>query len=163
MALIPLLTFTILTLIPFAAPSPSIHDLLRSHGLPGGLFPKSVESFIFNNQTGLLEAQLYSPCYAKYDGMAFFDQMVRGNLSHGELRGVVGLSQEELFVWLPVKEIKVSDPASGVIYFDIGLARKQMSLSLFEEPPDCRPKGAALLGFGEGLQGRKERASQYTR
>lgn len=84
--------------------------------------------------------------------MAFFDQMVRGNLSHGELRGVVGLSQEELFVWLPVKEITVSDPASGVIYFDIGLARKQMSLSLFEDPPDCRPKGAVLLGFGEGIR-----------
>ncbi|KAJ0983439.1 hypothetical protein J5N97_011694 [Dioscorea zingiberensis] len=163
MALIALFGLLILKLIPFAAPSDSIHDLLRSHGLPGGLFPKSVESFVFDGDTGLLEARLYGPCYAKYDGMAFFEQVVRGNLSHGELRAVVGLSQEELFLWLPVKEIKVSDPASGVILFDIGLAHKQMSLSLFEEPPDCRPEGAALLGFREGFQGIKERAFQGQR
>ncbi|KAJ0966060.1 hypothetical protein J5N97_027198 [Dioscorea zingiberensis] len=142
----------ILPTIPFSSSSfGSIHDLLRSHGLPGGILPKSVDSFVLDHATGLLEATLVSPCYAKYDGMAYFDRVVRGNLSYGELRGVVGLAQEELFLWLPVKEIRVSDPASGVILFDIGLAHKQLSMSLFEEPPDCRPEASLALWGGEGL------------
>ncbi|KAM0943899.1 hypothetical protein DsansV1_C13g0126991 [Dioscorea sansibarensis] len=144
-----------------ASSSDSIHDLLRSHGLPGGLLPKSVDSFVLDPATGLLEATLDSPCYAKYDGLVYFDRVVRGNLSYGELRGVVGLSQEELFLWLPVKEIRVSDPGSGVILFDIGMAHKQLSMSLFEEPPDCRPEGTLILGGGEGVMSGKHKAAQY--
>ncbi|XP_072952515.1 uncharacterized protein [Typha angustifolia] len=136
----------------------SIHDLLRAHGLPGGLLPKAVESFALDQDTGLLDVRLDRPCYAKYDGdLALFDQVVRGNLSFGELRGVEGLSQEELFVWLPVKGILVADPSSGVILFDIGLAHKRLSRSVFEEPPDCQPEGEkAVLFPGEGLLGREE-------
>ncbi|XP_072986119.1 uncharacterized protein [Typha latifolia] len=133
----------------------SIHDILRHHGLPGGLLPKTVESFSLDPATGLLDVKITSPCYAKYDdGLAFFDQVVRGNLSFGALRGVEGLAQEELFVWLPVKGILVSDPSSGVILFDIGLAHKRLSRSLFEDPPDCRPEGESIRMLG-GLLGRK--------
>ncbi|KAJ6831778.1 uncharacterized protein M6B38_347170 [Iris pallida] len=115
----------------------NIHELLRSHGLPAGLLPTTVSSFSFDPSSGLLEAELERPCYARYDGMAYFEKAVRGNLTYGELRGVVGLKQEELFVWLPVKGISVSVPPSGVIMFDIGLARKHLPASLFEVPPDC--------------------------
>ena len=66
---------------------------------------------------------------------------MRANLSYGSLIGVQGLSQEELFLWLPVKDIIVDDPRSGLILFDIGVAHKQFSLSLFEDPPDCKPSG----------------------
>lgn len=119
--------------------SSTIHDLLRQNGLPGGLLPKSVRSFELDVETGILKVNLDGPCYAKYDNLAYFDQVVTANLSYGELNGVVGLSQEELFLWLPVKGILVSDPSSGVILFDIGVAHKQLSLSLFQDPPDCRP------------------------
>ncbi|PKA53545.1 hypothetical protein AXF42_Ash009041 [Apostasia shenzhenica] len=120
-----------------AAAGESIHDLLRNHGLPAGLLPKSVTSFHLDRESGLMEVHLDRPCYAKYDGFVFFNQTVRGNLSYGGLRDLIGLSQEELFLWLPVKEILVSDPSSGIILFDIGVAHKQLSLSLFESPPDC--------------------------
>jgi hypothetical protein len=66
---------------------------------------------------------------------------VRANLTYRSLSGVVGLSQEELFLWLPVKDIIVDDPGSGLILFDIGVAHKQLSLSLFEDPPNCKPQG----------------------
>ncbi|KAK8930557.1 hypothetical protein KSP39_PZI016902 [Platanthera zijinensis] len=120
-----------------AADDGSIHDLLRTYGLPPGLLPSAVKSYNLDRGTGFLEVHLDGPCLAKYDGFVFFNQTVRGNLSHGSLRGLVGFSQEELFIWLPVKEILVADPSSGVIYFDIGVAHKQLSLSLFENPPDC--------------------------
>lgn len=128
-----------------AAAADTIHELLRTHGLPGGLLPRGVESYSLDEANGLLEARLSAPCYAKYDDgdLAFFDTVVRGNLSFGALRGVEGLSQEELFVWLPVKGIVVADPGSGVILFDIGYAHKRLSRSLFEEPPDCKPSASA--------------------
>ncbi|XP_076937663.1 uncharacterized protein LOC143605445 [Bidens hawaiensis] len=117
--------------------SSSIHDLLKSKGLPVGLFPKEVESFTLYN-TGLLEVFLRGPCLTKFDTMAFYESTIRANLTYGSLTGVEGLSQEELFLWLPVKDIIVNDPKSGLILFDIGLAHKQLSLSLFEDPPDCK-------------------------
>lgn len=78
---------------------------------------------------------------AKFETRVYFESVVRANLSYGGLIGVEGLSQEELFLWLPVKDIIVYDPLSGLILFDIGVAYKQMSLSLFEEPPTCDPQG----------------------
>ncbi|KAI3768911.1 hypothetical protein L6452_00007 [Arctium lappa] len=122
----------------------SIHDLLKSKGLPGGLFPKEVESFTLYD-TGLLEVFLRGPCLTKFDTMAFYESTVRANLTYGSLTGVEGLTQEELFLWLPVKDIIVDDPKSGLILFDIGLAHKQLSLSLFEDPPDCKSEGVLNL------------------
>ncbi|CAL5086290.1 unnamed protein product [Urochloa decumbens] len=123
----------------------TIHQLLKDHGLPGGLLPRGVDSYTLDESSGLLEARLSAPCYAKYDNgdLAFFDNVVRGNLSKGALRGVEGLSQEELFVWLPVKGILVAGEQPGVIVFDIGYAHKSLSRSLFEDPPDCKPSAAA--------------------
>ncbi|KAI0497831.1 hypothetical protein KFK09_021069 [Dendrobium nobile] len=139
----------------------SIHDLLREHGLPAGLLPKAVESYTLDRTTGLLEVKLDRPCYAKYDGLAYFEQIVRGNLSYGALGSVSGLKQEELFLWLPVRGILLTNPSSGVILFDIGVAHKQLSLSLFEVPPDCRPAEGPEVAVGgireipKGLLGRK--------
>ncbi|XVF70488.1 hypothetical protein PTKIN_Ptkin11bG0165600 [Pterospermum kingtungense] len=122
----------------------SIHDLLVSRGLPAGLLPKEVKSYTLS-ENGTLEVFLDGPCLTKYENRVFFDSVVRANLTYGSLIGVVGLSQEELFLWLPVKDIIVDDPKSGLILFDIGVAHKQLSLSLFEVPPDCKPQVSGLL------------------
>ncbi|KAK8497210.1 hypothetical protein V6N12_025711 [Hibiscus sabdariffa] len=125
-----------------SSPSASIHDLLVSRGLPKGLLPEEVKSYtLWDN--GTLEVILDEPCLTKYENRVLFDSVVRGNLRYGSLMGVVGLSQEELFLWLPVKDIIVDDPSSGLILFDIGVAHKQLSLSLFEEPPHCKPQGSS--------------------
>jgi len=42
-----------------------------------------------------------------------------------------------IFLWFPVKVIRVDIPSTGFIYFDVGVIYKQLSLSLFEDPPDC--------------------------
>ncbi|MCE3214948.1 hypothetical protein HAX54_000324 [Datura stramonium] len=128
----------------------SIHDLLKSKGLPGGLLPKEVKSYNLSD-SGLLEVFLDGPCLAKFDTMAFYESVVRANLTYGSLAGVEGLSQQELFLWLPVKGILVDNPSSGLILFDIGLAHKQLSLSLFEDPPHCKPDGVLKK------KGRKEK------
>lgn len=120
--------------------SSSIHDLLRSKGLPAGLIPEEVKSYTFS-ENGHLEVFLESPCLTKYENRVYFEQIITANLTYGSLIGVEGLQQEELFVWLPVKDIIVDDPSSGLILFDIGLAYKQLSFSLFEVPPHCKPQG----------------------
>ncbi|MBA0767313.1 hypothetical protein Gotri_016210 [Gossypium trilobum] len=66
--------------------------------------------------------------------------MVIANLSDGGLVGVEGLSQEELFLWLQIRGIILNDPSSGLILFDIGGANKQLSISLIEDPPVCKPQ-----------------------
>ncbi|CAA3014945.1 Hypothetical predicted protein [Olea europaea subsp. europaea] len=133
--------------------SSSIHELLQSRGLPAGLLPKDVRSYTLS-ESGLLEVFLDGPCMTKFDTMAFYDSVVRANFTYGSLTGVEGFSQEELFLWLLVKDIVVDDPKSGLILFDIGVAHKQLSLSLFEDPPDCNAKNAGALN----KNGREERA-----
>lgn len=90
---------------------------------------------------------LDGPCLTKYENRVIFESVVTANLSYGSLIGVQGLTQEELFLWLPVKDIIVDDPNSGLILFDIGVAHKQLALSLFEDPPSCKsqPKGIGKL------------------
>ncbi|KAK4355304.1 hypothetical protein RND71_024275 [Anisodus tanguticus] len=136
----PLVLHLFFLLFCFSQSDMSIHDLLKSKGLPRGLLPKEVKFYNLSN-SGLLEVFLDGPCLAKFDTMAFYDSVVKANLTYGSLAGVEGLSQQELFVWLPVKGIIVDDPSSGLILFDIGLAHKQLSLSLFEDPPHCKPDG----------------------
>ncbi|KAF2305029.1 hypothetical protein GH714_001167 [Hevea brasiliensis] len=148
--LFPFLSLLLLLLLPPTASSSSIQNLLKSQGLPGGLFPENVKSFDLG-QNGRLEVHLDSPCMAKYETRVHFDSVVRANLSYGGLVGLEGLSQEELFLWFPVKGIIVSDPSSGLILFDIGLARKQLSRSLFEDPPVCKPQGAVPENFGRKM------------
>lgn len=127
-----------------ASTSTSIHELLRSRGLPAGLFPKNGVKSYEVSEDGVLQVFLERPCVAKLETRIFFESVVRANLSYGGLMGVEGLSQEELFLWLPVKDIIVYDPSSGLILFDIGVAHKQMSLSLFEDPPLCYPRFGML-------------------
>lgn len=144
--------FVLIFLFSFTISSTSIHDLLRSRGLPAGLFPKNAVKSYDLDENGHLQVYLDSPCVAKFETRVFFDSVVRANLSYGGLIGVEGLSQEELFLWLPVKDIIVYDPSSGLILFDIGLAHKQMSLSLFEDPPICNPQGTLFHLFSSSLK-----------
>jgi hypothetical protein len=166
---LPLLALICLFLLAAATPlalaraapvADSIHDLLRSHGLPGGLLPRSVESYTLDESTGMLEARLSAPCYAQYDNgeLAYFDTVVRGNLSIGALASCEGLAQEELFMWLPVKGIL---SGTGVIMFDIGYAHKTLAKSLFEEPPECTPSAAASAGAGDAARWKDRRGEIF--
>ncbi|XP_020209106.1 uncharacterized protein LOC109794053 [Cajanus cajan] len=141
-----LLVLLLLPLIGTAEYS-SLHKVLNSHGLPAGLFPQSVKSFNLD-QTGRLEVHLGRPCLAQYETRVFFDSVVRANLSFGQLKVLDGMSREELFLWLPVKDIIVTDPSSGLIVIDIGLAFKHLSLSRFEDSPICRSHSGLLLKVG---------------
>ncbi|XP_043698918.1 uncharacterized protein LOC122649737 [Telopea speciosissima] len=133
-----------------------IHDLLRSYGLPAGLLPKAVNSFTLQDN-GHLEVFLDRPCLTKFENRVYLDSIVKGNLSYGELAGLEGLTQEELFLWLPVKDIVVKDPSLGIILFDIGVVHKQLSLSLFDNPPDCESKGQGTLSLASGVLGKDGR------
>lgn len=147
MFLTPRFSIPIMFLLPFllilpltttaTAENSSLLNVLRSYGLPGGLFPQSVKSFNLD-QTGHLEVHMDRPCLAQYETTVFFDTVVRANLSLGQLKVLDGMSREELFLWLPVKDIIVTDPSSGLIIIDIGFAYKHLSLSRFDVPPICR-------------------------
>lgn len=132
-----LLLLSFLTLsMATAADDDSIYQILKAHGLPMGLLPKGIRQFSFDN-TGHFEVFLDQACNAKFESELHYDRNVSGTLSYGQIGSLSGISAQELFLWFPVKGIRVDIPSSGVIYFDVGVVFKQFSLSLFETPRDC--------------------------
>ncbi|XP_058102567.1 uncharacterized protein LOC131246443 [Magnolia sinica] len=115
----------------------NIYDVLRSHGLPIGLLPKGVTNFTLE-ENGRFEVFLEQACDAKFENVVRYERNVSGTLSYGQIGALSGISAQELFLWFPVKGIRVDIPSSGLIYFDVGVIYKQFSLSLFETPPTCK-------------------------
>ncbi|XP_042494898.1 uncharacterized protein LOC122074116 [Macadamia integrifolia] len=126
------------------SPASSIYEVLRSHGLPIGLLPKGVTQFSLDGN-GRFEVHLQQSCNAKFENEVHYDRNVSGFLSYGQIGALSGISAQELFLWFPVKGIRVDIPSSGLIYFDVGVIYKQFSLSLFETPPDCKAVDSDLL------------------
>ncbi|CAA6659822.1 unnamed protein product [Spirodela intermedia] len=109
-----------------SAPEKTVREVLRSHGLPIGLVPHGVKEFRIDGE-GRFQVQLERPCNARFENEVHYDANITGRLA------------TELFLWFPVKGIRVDIPSSGLIYFDVGVIFKQFSLSLFETPPTARP------------------------
>ncbi|PIA29869.1 hypothetical protein AQUCO_05800148v1 [Aquilegia coerulea] len=121
----------------FSSDSDSIYEVLQSHGLPIGIIPKGVKEFSLDDK-GRFEVHLDQACDAKFENTVHYDRNVTGVLSYGQIQGLSGISAQELFLWFPVKGIRVDIPSSGIIYFDVGVIYKRFSLSLFETPPECK-------------------------
>ena len=121
-----------------AAMNMSAYDVLRSHGLPIGLLPKGVRDFSVDD-AGQFRLRLERPCTAKFETEVHYEAEISGTISYGQIASLSGISAQELFLWFPVREIRVDVPSSGLIYFDVGVIHKQFSLSLFDTPPECRP------------------------
>ncbi|KAM5562927.1 hypothetical protein ABKV19_017889 [Rosa sericea] len=131
-----LLLLPIMTISSDSKPPPSVYDVLLAHGLPMGLLPKGVTQFEID-EGGRFQVYLDHACNAKFESELHYDRNVSGTLSYGRIGALSGISAQELFLWFPVKGIRVDVPSSGIIYFDVGVVFKQFSLSLFETPPDC--------------------------
>lgn len=101
-----------------------------------GLFPKGVNEFEVADD-GRFWVYLDQACNAKFENELHYDRNVSGSLSYGKIDSLTGLEAQDLFLWFPVMSIRVDVPTTGLIYFDVGAAYKQFSLSLFESPPDC--------------------------
>ncbi|XP_022040350.1 uncharacterized protein LOC110942896 [Helianthus annuus] len=89
------------------------------NGLPIGLPPEGVTDFEYN-ESGRFEVHLDQACNAKFEDELHYDQNVSGNMSYGQIGGLSGISGQDLFLWFPVKEIRVD-----------------FSLSSFEIPREC--------------------------
>ncbi|KAI3667886.1 hypothetical protein L6452_42956 [Arctium lappa] len=131
--LITLFTFSI---PPHSTSQQSFYQILKSNGLPMGLFPKGVTNFTLHD-SGRFQVYLDQACNAKFEDELHYDRSVSGNLTFGQIGELSGISAKDLFLWFPVKEIWVDVPSSGLIYFDVGVVSKQFSLSSFEIPRDC--------------------------
>jgi len=101
-----------------------------------GLLPKGVKEFDIDD-TGQFQVHLDQACNANFKNSLHYDRNVSGTLSYGQIGSMSGILSQELFLWFPVKSIRVDIPSSGLIYFDVGVVYKQFPLSLFETPPDC--------------------------
>ncbi|KAL6967929.1 hypothetical protein U1Q18_033734 [Sarracenia purpurea var. burkii] len=130
------LPFSTILCVSASSEALSIYEVLRSNGLPMGLLPKGVKDFRLDD-AGRFEVFLDQECNAKFENELHYDRNVSGTLSFGQIAALSGISAQDLFLWFPVKEIRVDIPSSGLIYFDVGVVYKQFSLSTFETPRDC--------------------------
>ncbi|KAG6388134.1 hypothetical protein SASPL_153333 [Salvia splendens] len=145
-----ILTMVILLTASAAAISDShtsFYDVVQSNGLPMGLFPKGISEYSVDPLSGAFELRMLSasPCDAKFETPLRYQCNITGRLSYGQVSDISGVAAQDLFLWLPVKSIRVDIPSSGLIYFDVGMVFKQFSLSFFETPKECN----AVLGDGE--------------
>ncbi|KAK1289515.1 hypothetical protein QJS10_CPB18g00464 [Acorus calamus] len=147
-----LLLFLLLNLISFTASATNTttaYDLLTSYGLPSGLLPRGVKDFAFDASTGSFEVRLDRACNAALvsESAVHYDPDVSGTIAYGRIGGLSGISAKDLFLWFPVRGIRVDVPSSGLIYFDVGVVRKQFPVSLFETPPSAsRPPSRTNWG-----------------
>ncbi|KAL8532930.1 hypothetical protein ACS0TY_009263 [Phlomoides rotata] len=128
----------------------TVYEVLRSNGLPMGLFPRGISDFSIDEATGSFRLRLQSPspCDAVFETRLRYDRDITGRISYGKISDVTGVSAQELFLWLAVRGIQVDIPSSGLIYFDVESVSKQFSLSLFEMPKDCHFVGDVDAGEG---------------
>ncbi|XP_027348928.1 uncharacterized protein LOC113860664 [Abrus precatorius] len=138
--LIVAVTLSRLWVVASGSNSTTIYEELRAKGLPVGLLPKGIVKYSINSSSGEFEVKMEQPCNAKFENEVHYDSNIRGTLGYGRIGKLSGVSAQELFLWFPVKGIRVDLPSSGLIHFDVGVADKQFSLSLFEDPPDCKPQ-----------------------
>ncbi|KAI3514751.1 hypothetical protein L1887_13431 [Cichorium endivia] len=122
----------------------TIYQVLKSNGLPMGLLPKGVTNFTCDD-SGRFEVHLDQACNAKFEDELHYDRNVSGTLTYGQIGNLSGISAQDLFLWFPVKEIRVDIPSSGLIYFDVGVVSKQFSLSSFETPRECLASSNQLI------------------
>jgi len=115
-----------------------------------GLLPKGVKEFRYDD-SGRFEVYLDQACNAKFESELHYDRNVSGTLSYGQIAELAGISAQDLFLWFPVKGIRVDVPSSGLIYFDVGVVFKQFSMSLFESPPDCMAVQPPDLHYGRAV------------
>ncbi|KAE9621986.1 hypothetical protein Lal_00032741 [Lupinus albus] len=116
----------------------TFYDHLRQQGLPAGLVPKGITKYSVNSGSGEFLILMEEPCNAKFENELHYETNITGTLKYGSIAGLSGVLAQELFLWFPVKEIRVDLNSSGLIHFDVGVADKQFSLSLFEDPPHCK-------------------------
>ncbi|CAH1433115.1 unnamed protein product [Lactuca virosa] len=139
-----LLTIATVFCISTSEETKTIYEVLKSNGLPMGLLPKGVTNFTIDD-SGRFEVHLDQACNAKFEDELHYDQNVSGTLTYGQIDGLSGISAQDLFLWFPVKEIRVDIPSSGLIYFDVGVVSKQFSLSSFETPRECLASSNELI------------------
>lgn len=136
----PLLLILLVFSTYWISTSGSLDSVLHIYGLPRGLFPENVKGYSID-QNMVLEIELEKPCLTMFETSVFYEKVVKANLTERKLLGIQGLSNKELFIWLPVKTIMVNYPDTGLVMFDITVANKTLSLSHFDQPPSCQSEG----------------------
>nr|GMD27036.1 uncharacterized protein LOC109182507 [Ipomoea batatas] len=131
-----LLGFVLGMAVIVLAQPPSIYQVLSANGLPMGLIPSGVTDYTLDDY-GRFEVHLGQACNAKFEDEIHFDMNVSGVLRYGQMEEVDGIAAQDLFLWFPVKGIRVDVPSSGLVYFDVGVVSKEFSFSSFDTPREC--------------------------
>ncbi|XP_039126163.1 uncharacterized protein LOC120262157 [Dioscorea cayenensis subsp. rotundata] len=112
------------------------YDILERYGLPKGLLPQGVQSYLLTNE-GSFEFFLFDKCEFEVQGkyMLKYKTIIKGSVEFGSLRDVKGLSVRFLFVWIGVDRVVVSGDELRFYYH--GSFYFSLPVSYFEQCPRC--------------------------
>lgn len=131
----------ILSPSPQPEPKPTIYDILTVYGLPGGIFPDTVESYNLDKD-GNFEVFLKAPCYVEFEYLVYYAEKISGKLGIGSITELEGIEVKRFLFWFNVKEIRVDLPLSDSVYFQIGFVNKKLDIHQFETIHSCMKSGS---------------------
>ncbi|XP_057811288.1 uncharacterized protein LOC131025511 [Salvia miltiorrhiza] len=138
---------------PKSAQLVMFYDILSSHGLPIGIFPKSIFGFSVDPASGGFRLRLPSPspCDTVFETHLRYEYDITGRINYGRISNLTDILAQDLFLWLPTKGIQVDILSSELIYFDVEVVSKQFSLSLFDTLKNCS-SAEDVDGYGDLLK-----------
>ncbi|KAL4560983.1 hypothetical protein LXL04_033141 [Taraxacum kok-saghyz] len=112
------------------ASASDIHDILPEYGLPQGILPNAVDSYVLSPTDGAFTVQLKRPCYVKFeDQTVYYSKNIQGKLTYGSVSDVSGIQAKQFFLWLSVTGMDM-DPGSDMLEMFPIVRAKPRHLSL---------------------------------
>ncbi|OMO80978.1 hypothetical protein CCACVL1_12681 [Corchorus capsularis] len=116
---------------------PTVWEILPKFGLPSGLLPSTVTSYILQDD-GRFIVNLEGTCYVQFDYLVYYEKTITGKLGYGSITDLKGIQVQRFLFWFDVDEITVDLPPSNNIYFQVGFINKKLNVDQFMTVHSCR-------------------------
>lgn len=152
-----IISFILLLSINFALGEKSAYEQLIDHGLPPGLLPPTVESYVLQDD-GHFVVHLKGQCYSTVNhGLIHvrFSPTLTGVIQEGklaELKGINVKPPQASFLWVEVNTIYVENlyPSPGIIHFVVAFGIEEiLDVEEFTVERACSKK-SMFPGYGAG-------------
>nr|ABK26749.1 unknown [Picea sitchensis] len=110
-------------------------------GLPRGLLPlEGVEECGFVRETGFVwvkRKKKYEYLYKTTGSLSSYAPEISGYVEKGKMKKITGVKAKDFHIWFALTEMRIDDPASGMIYIKTSMgAGKNVPIKSFEEEYD---------------------------
>ncbi|CAN4077479.1 unnamed protein product [Withania somnifera] len=96
-------------------------ELLKELGFPMGILPlKDLEECGYVRETGFVWMKQKAPCehyFTSTKSLVSYATEVTSYVEKGRMKKITGIKSKQLFLWVPIVEMSIEDPAQNKILF----------------------------------------------